>query len=108
MLCGASIYVLPAYAEGLPIGVLEGMAGGNAVVATAVGGVPDLIDEKGGRLVSPHDSEALADALEALVAAPEDVRQMGRHNAETVERYTWERVIPRLTELYETVAAERP
>lgn len=108
VLCGASIYVLPAYAEGLPIGVLEGMAGGNAVVATAVGGVPDLIDEKGGRLVSPHDSEALADALEALVAAPEDVRQMGRHNAETAERYTWERVIPRLTELYETVAAERP
>jgi glycosyltransferase involved in cell wall biosynthesis len=107
LLCEASIYVLPAYAEGLPIGVLEGMAGGNAIVATAVGGVPDLIGESGGRLVPPRDPAALADALEALVAAPEDVREMGRHNAGAVEQYTWERVIPRLTDLYESVAAER-
>jgi glycosyltransferase involved in cell wall biosynthesis len=108
LLCTASIYVLPAYAEGLPIGVLEGMAGGNAVVATAVGGVPDLVDKNGGKLVSPRDSDALADALETLVAAPEEVREMGRHNAEIVEQYTWERVLPRLIDLYETVVAEHP
>ncbi|PSP72362.1 glycosyltransferase family 1 protein [Halobacteriales archaeon QS_3_64_16] len=106
LLCTASIYVLPAYAEGLPIGVLEGMAGGNAIVGTAVGGVPDLIDENGGRLIAPRDPEALADALEALVTAPEEGRQMGHHNAEAVEQYTWERVIPQLTDLYATVAEE--
>ena len=107
LLCAASIYVLPSYAEGLPIGVLEGMAGGNAVLATRVGGVPDLIDGNGGRLVPPRDPEALAAALGALVDAPERTREMGRHNAERVEEYTWERVLPRLTDLYETVAVER-
>lgn len=107
LLCDASIYVLPAYAEGLPIGVLEGMAGGNAIVATDVGGVPDLVDEQGGRLVPPRDPEALADALALLVEAPETVREMGQRNTERVEAYTWERVIPRLVDLYEDVATER-
>jgi glycosyltransferase involved in cell wall biosynthesis len=108
LLSEASIYVLPAYAEGLPIGVLEAMAGGNAVVATAVGGVPDLIDEQGGELVAPRDPEALAEALRRLVDDPEGVGKMGRHNAEVVEQYTWTRVIPRLTDLYESVATEGP
>lgn len=106
VLCEGSIYVLPAYAEGLPIGVLEGMAGGNAIVATSVGGVPDLVDEEGGRLVPPQDPEALAEAIGSLVEAPETVIGMGRHNADRVEEYTWRRVIPRLVELYESVAAE--
>ncbi|MDN4032207.1 glycosyltransferase, partial [Chryseobacterium gambrini] len=80
-----SIYVLPAYAEGLPIGVLEGMAGGNAIVATAVGGVPDVVDDEGGRLVPPRDVDALAEALSSLVERPEEVSEMGKHNAERVE-----------------------
>jgi glycosyltransferase involved in cell wall biosynthesis len=106
LLCEASIYVLPAYAEGLPIGVLEGMAGGNAIVATAVGGVPDLVDESGGCLISPRDPGTLADAIADLVATPGRVGRMGRYNTERVENYTWERVLPRLIDLYERVAAD--
>jgi glycosyltransferase involved in cell wall biosynthesis len=106
LLCAASIYVLPAYAEGLPIGVLEGMAGGNAIVATDVGGVPDAVDDDGGELVPPGDTAALADALASLVERPEAVREMGEHNAARVEAYTWSRVLPQLLDLYERVAAE--
>lgn len=104
LLCAASIYVLPAYAEGLPIGVLEGMAGGNAVVATAVGGVPDLIDEDGGVLVDPGDERALADAIRSLLGAPDRTRAMGERNAARVQEYTWPRVISRLTDLYAALA----
>lgn len=105
LLCEASIYVLPAYAEGLPIGVLEGMAGGNAVVATAVGGVPDLIDEDGGVLVEPGNERALADGIQSVLAAPDRARAMGERNAIRVKEYTWPRVIDRLTDLY--VALDR-
>lgn len=104
LLSDASIYVLPAYAEGLPIGVLEGMAAGNAIVATAVGGVPDVVDDEGGRLVPPRDVAALADAIRSLVETPGEASEMGEHNAERVEAYTWPQVLPRLTDLYERVA----
>lgn len=107
LLCAASIYVLPAYAEGLPIGVLEGMAGGNAIVATAVGGIPDVVDDEGGKLVPPRDAEALTEALGSLVEAPKRACERGEHNVERVEAYTWSRVVPRLTDLYERVATDR-
>ena len=59
------------------------------MLATRVGGAPDLIDGNGGRLVPPRDPEALG----ALVDAPERTREMDRHNAERVEEYTWEWVL---------------
>jgi glycosyltransferase involved in cell wall biosynthesis len=96
-----SIFVLPSYAEGLPIALLEGMAGGNAVVATAVGSVPETIDDENGLLVEPRDAEALADALERLVDDPETAAAMGRANAELVRsQYSWRANAARLTRLY--------
>jgi glycosyltransferase involved in cell wall biosynthesis len=67
----ATIFVLPSYREGVPNALLEAMAAGRAVVATRVGGIPDLIiDESMGRLVEAGDPEALGKALVELCHNP--------------------------------------
>ncbi|WP_435064315.1 glycosyltransferase family 4 protein [Halobaculum sp. EA56] len=98
----ATVYTLPTHAEGLPIAVLEAMAGGNAVVSTAVGSIPEVIDEDRGRLVPPEDAGALADALVDLVSDPERAEAMGRRNREAVlESYSWDGAVDRILDVYE-------
>jgi len=101
LLDAGSVFVLPTAAEGLPIAMLEGMAGGNAVVSTTVGSIPEVIDDDGGILIDPGDVEALTAALERLVTSPEETERMGRRNRSLVEtEYAWDRIIARLEELY--------
>jgi glycosyltransferase involved in cell wall biosynthesis len=67
LLRSASVCVIPSRSEGLPMALLEGMAYGMAVLATAVGGIPEVVDPGvDGLLVGSEDPEALADALCAL------------------------------------------
>lgn len=96
-----TIYVLPTHAEGLPIAMLEAMAGGNAIVSTTVGAIPEVIGEDNGRLVEPGDEAALADALSELLDAPATATEMGRRNRRLVEtEYNWDHVQTRLERLY--------
>lgn len=78
--------VLPSFAEGLPVALMEAMARGRPVVATAVGGVAELVAPgKNGWLVAPGSVERLGDALEELWATPPaELERLGRHGAECV------------------------
>jgi glycosyltransferase involved in cell wall biosynthesis len=68
ILCEADIVVLPSLVEGMPLVLIEAMAYGRPVVATAVGGIPELVhDGITGRLVQPNDPEDLATALSELI-----------------------------------------
>lgn len=100
----ASVFVLPSRAEGLPIALLEGMAGGNAVVSTTVGSIPETIGPEHGRLVPPNDADALTEALRSLVGNPETIRSMGRRNRLRIdEQYSWDVRARQLRELYQSV-----
>jgi glycosyltransferase involved in cell wall biosynthesis len=105
----ASIYVLPSHSEGQPIGILEAMASGLPVVATRVGGIPEVIrDQVDGFLVDPGRPDQLADALASLIASPDLRSRMGesaRRRAE--DRYDVATLRSRLAEMYEQAARER-
>src|SRR5262249_12087105 len=74
----AAVAVLATHYEGFGLAVVEAMAGGRPVVASAVGAVPELFDDGAhGLLVPPRSPEALAAALAALLADPARARAMG-------------------------------
>lgn len=62
-MAAADIVTLPSYSEGHPNVLVEAMACGRAVVATPVGGIPEVVDGNSGILVAAHDAAALADGL---------------------------------------------
>lgn len=79
ILGGSDVFVLPSYAEGLPMALLEAMGSGLAVVGTTVGEVPRVVDDgRSGRLVPPGDPRGLAAALETLVRDDTMRRELGR------------------------------
>jgi glycosyltransferase involved in cell wall biosynthesis len=95
--------------EGSPLSVIEYMEAGLPTVATAVGGVPDLIlDGVHGRLVPPADPVALADAVAELLRAPQHAREMGRRALERQRReFSLDALVGRLEQLYSELVAAR-
>jgi glycosyltransferase involved in cell wall biosynthesis len=95
--------VLSSDNEGTPVALIEAMAAGCPVVATHVGGVPDLItDGETGRMVLPRDPEALARALLALFEEPEKTSQMAlRAQQRVLERHQARRVVADVDRLYQ-------
>ncbi|MFC5135078.1 MULTISPECIES: glycosyltransferase family 4 protein [Haloferacaceae] len=109
ILAESSVYVLPTYAEGVPIAILEAMAAGNAIVSTAVGGIPSVVDDRNGVLVEPGDADALTDAIRTLLEDPDSVESMARESRRRVERsHSWDGVTEELVALYYSFAGSPP
>ena len=88
LLNGMDIFMLPSLFEGLPNVVLEAMASGKPVIATAVDGTPEAVmDGETGLLVPPKDTEALSQALKFLLKKPDLIRKMGRAGRRRVETH---------------------
>jgi glycosyltransferase involved in cell wall biosynthesis len=100
----ADVVVVPSLVEPQGIVVLEAMASGTAVVATNVGGIPEMIeDDVTGILVAPDDEDALADALLSLARSPELRASAARLGAEAAEAWRMERTVQRYDEIYREV-----
>jgi glycosyltransferase involved in cell wall biosynthesis len=81
-LAACDVLVLPSHAEGTPNVILEALACGRRVVATAVGGIPDLVTRgELGELVPPRDPGALGTAIAHALEAPYDPAQVARLGA---------------------------
>ncbi|MBI1335762.1 MAG: glycosyltransferase [Phycisphaera sp.] len=80
--------VLPSFAEGLPVVIMEAMALGRCVVSTYVAGIPELVaDDATGYLIPAGSVDALAQALCRVIQTPvEELDEMGRRGAERVRR----------------------
>jgi teichuronic acid biosynthesis glycosyltransferase TuaC len=75
-LAAANVLALPSYAEGYPNVVIEALSCGRPVIATNVGGILELVNEKSGILVAPRDSRALANAIETAMERNWDERSI--------------------------------
>jgi glycosyltransferase involved in cell wall biosynthesis len=101
------VAVLSSDFEGKPLFVLECMANRTPLVATAVGGLPELVrDGETGVLVPPRNPEALADAVGRLLVDRDLRARLAAAAAEELSGLTIEAVACRFAELYETLAVE--
>lgn len=98
----ADLFVLPSIFENAPCVLIEAMASGLPFVATAVGGVPDLVDGAGGLLCPPHDAHALAGTIGTALDQRADVDPQALA-AHARERFGYEAFERRWTELYESL-----
>lgn len=86
-LLDARALVLPSFAEGLPVVLMEALALGRPVVATAIAGIPELVDARNGWLVPAGSATALTEALRAALHADADtLRAMGKVGLRRVRR----------------------
>jgi glycosyltransferase involved in cell wall biosynthesis len=99
--------ILPSINEGTPVSAIEALAAGRPVVATRVGGVPDVIREgEDGFLVEPGDVDALAERLARLAADPELRERLGTAGrARVIPRYSVERLVDDIDLLYRSLLA---
>ena len=105
LLTHALAFVCPSVYEPLGIVNLEAMACSTAVVASRVGGIPEVVDDGvTGLLVPPDDPAALADALNLLLRDPGRAEAMGRAGRErAVTEFSWETVAAQTVALYESL-----
>lgn len=100
---GLDLLALTSDNEGTPVALIEGMVAGVPVVATAVGGIPDVVrDGTTGRLVPPGDPQAMQQAWCAALAEKEATARMcALARREAMERFGRERMLSAMVALYE-------
>ena len=98
------VFVLPSLTEGTPNVIVEAMAHGKPIIASAVGGVPDLVTDDVGILAPADDCDALSEAMVKLAVNSELRQRMGIAARQRYEKlFTPEAVIPVLEHIYEGV-----
>lgn len=101
-MAAADLVTLPSYMEGCPNVVLEALASGRPVVATNVGGIPEIMSNECGQLVPPRDSFALARAIAAVLDRTWDAAALSAHRSRS-----WNDVAAELFEIFESLVSTR-
>lgn len=104
-----SVFALPSLAEGTPVSLLEAMACGVPVVASRVGGIPEVVTEQvEGSLVAPQDVAALAGALARYAASPALASEHGRAaRTRIVQQYSMAAMVSAYTALYARLCQQK-
>jgi len=102
----ADIFVLPSLSEGFPVTILEAMSCGLPIVASRVGGIPDILEDGvNGYMVEAKSSDELAERLTALLKNDEMRMKISNNNLQEVRRYSWESVTMTVESIYSLTVA---
>jgi glycosyltransferase involved in cell wall biosynthesis len=108
LIAGMDLFVLPSLNEGMGRVLVMAMALGKPIVATSVGGVPELLGHgEAGVLVPAADPKALADAVAALLRDPERARRLGEAGRRRAPLYSAHVMVESLERLYREILAEK-
>jgi len=106
LLAASDFFILPSRTEGLPLSILEAMASNLPIIATSIGGIPELVkDKEHGFLIPPDDVDALAEAI-GLLTENSDLRdKLGENCAKQVEEhFSFDAMSKKYRELYEMIS----
>lgn len=108
VLSALDLFVLPSRNEGMGRTLVQAMAMGKPIVATRVGGVPEVLGEgEVGLLVSPDDPAELASAIEQLLTDRELARKMGEAGRRRAPAYSAAQMIAKIESLYDTLLMQK-
>jgi len=109
VMAGFDVFILPSFNEGTPITLLEAMASGLPVIASRVGGIPDVVqDQSSGILVEPTDHEAMAVALAAYFNNPQLAHAHGTVGRAVIEKnYSITAMITNYMALYDALCLRK-
>lgn len=105
LMAESAVIVLPSRAESFGATLIEALASGTPVVATACGGPEDIVTDEVGRLVSNEDPRALADALASVLSDPRRFTPAALR-AYALERFGWEKIVPEIAGEYRRVLGQ--
>jgi glycosyltransferase involved in cell wall biosynthesis len=99
----SDVFVLPSLSEGFPVTVVEAMASELPIVATNIRGLREIIkDGENGFLVEPKNPEQIAEKVLLLLEDDELRARISRNNKEKAKQYSWENIVERLEEIYQS------
>lgn len=100
----SDVYILPSYFEGLPISILEAMTYGKPIIASNVGGIPEILhDGINGLLITPGDKPAIKQAIDRLLSSADVRKSMGAKGMEMAKPFYSSEVAATLRKLYESL-----
>lgn len=102
----ADVYILPSYNEGLPISILEAMSYGMPIISTPVGGIPEVVDNKNGILVTPGNDEEIFSAIRFYLDNINEIELQGKESYMKVETYLPDYVLNHLKRIYESLTTK--
>jgi glycosyltransferase involved in cell wall biosynthesis len=102
LISSASCGVIPSRREGTPVALLEYMALGKPVVATNVGGIGEILQNRE-LIVPPNDPAALAIGIRTVLKNEDFAIRVGMENREKAKQYTWSKIAGEISVIFETI-----
>jgi len=97
----SDVFALPSLSEGFPVVSLEAMASGLPIVATKIGGLPEIIEDgRNGFLVKPREAKEIAEKVLHLLGDDDLRKRISENNKEKAKSYSWKSIVQRLEEIY--------